>query len=100
MVPRNIKTSLVVFALCVCPLTASGQTINVLTSQERAQGWQLLFDGKSLNGWHPSTPPPASARAAAPSPAPLRAGALAQIGSSPQPCATPAGRSAASPGAS
>jgi hypothetical protein len=24
---------------------------NVLTPQERADGWQLLFDGKSLEGW-------------------------------------------------
>lgn len=24
---------------------------NQLTSQEKADGWQLLFDGKSLNGW-------------------------------------------------
>ena len=25
---------------------------NTLTSQEIAEGWQLLFDGNSLNGWH------------------------------------------------
>ena len=25
---------------------------NVLTKAEKAQGWQLLFDGKSFNGWH------------------------------------------------
>ena len=24
---------------------------NQLTSQEKKDGWQLLFDGKSLNGW-------------------------------------------------
>lgn len=24
---------------------------NVLTAQEKADGWQLLFDGKTLNGW-------------------------------------------------
>ena len=25
---------------------------NTLTEQEKADGWKLLFDGKSLNGWH------------------------------------------------
>src|ERR1700722_14509162 len=26
--------------------------INTLTDQEKADGWQLLFDGQDLNGWH------------------------------------------------
>jgi hypothetical protein len=34
-----------------------GQTVNVLSGPERAQGWQLLFDGKTLAGWHVSAPP-------------------------------------------
>src|SRR4051794_12665640 len=25
---------------------------NVLTSKEKGEGWELLFDGKSTNGWH------------------------------------------------
>jgi hypothetical protein len=25
---------------------------NTLTEAEKAAGWQLLFDGKSLDGWH------------------------------------------------
>ncbi len=25
---------------------------NILTDQQKADGWQLLFDGQSLNGWH------------------------------------------------
>src|SRR5436189_1337616 len=25
---------------------------NVLTDAEKAAGWKLLFDGKSLDGWH------------------------------------------------
>jgi len=38
------------------PAALLGQTINTLTPQERAQGWQLLFDGKTLEGWHVSGP--------------------------------------------
>jgi len=25
---------------------------NILTEKEKAEGWKLLFDGKSTNGWH------------------------------------------------
>ena len=31
---------------------ASCSTVNVLTPAEKAAGWQLLFDGTSLAGWH------------------------------------------------
>lgn len=31
--------------------SASGQP-NVLTQKEQSDGWQLLFDGKTTNGWH------------------------------------------------
>jgi hypothetical protein len=45
-----------------------GQTSNTLTSQERAEGWQLLFDGQTLAGWHVSAPPAPSGRAGPPPP--------------------------------
>ncbi len=38
----------------------SGQAPNTLTPQERAEGWQLLFDGRTLTGWHVSGPAQAS----------------------------------------
>lgn len=31
---------------------ASSASMNTLTSAEQAQGWRLLFDGKTTNGWH------------------------------------------------
>jgi len=43
------------------PLRASQRTPNVLTAADARDGWQLLFDGKTLNGWHglgfKTTPP-------------------------------------------
>ena len=30
---------------------ASAESMNALTARERASGWRLLFDGKTLNGW-------------------------------------------------
>lgn len=43
------------------PASAGSGAPNELTSAERAAGWQLLFDGKTLTGWHGlgfSTTPP------------------------------------------
>jgi hypothetical protein len=35
------------------PLTTTvSETHNMLTEAEKAEGWQLLFDGATLNGWH------------------------------------------------
>lgn len=31
--------------------TLEAQTSNVLTPQEKSEGWELLFDGKSFDGW-------------------------------------------------
>ena len=56
------------FTLSCLSATLFGQTINTLTGAERAQGWQLLFDGQTLSGWHVSVPAPPSGRAGPPQP--------------------------------
>lgn len=33
-------------------VSGSKQMINTLTAKEKAQGWKLLFDGKTTSGWH------------------------------------------------
>jgi Domain of Unknown Function (DUF1080) len=78
----------------------------ILTPQEKAQGWILLFDGKSLNGWDSAIPPAAGhgrgqdsgvAKQAA---APTRSGAAPAVGSNPQACSTPLGLATVPSGAS
>jgi len=78
---------------------------NVLTKQETAQGWILLFDGKTLNGWDSAaSSSPGLGRgpggngkqgkaAVPPSTAP-------QVGSNPRACSTPDGLAAVPAGAS
>jgi hypothetical protein len=100
------QNSFAVFAVLVWTATVFGQNTNTLTAQEKAQGWQLLFDGKTLNGWHSAAPAPARGRAGAPASAPAstpagatgaaRAGGPApgQTGSS-KPCVGARGTSAA-----
>lgn len=44
--------SLVALLLLATPVWAA--SANVLTAAEKSAGWQLLFDGKSLNGWKSS----------------------------------------------
>jgi hypothetical protein len=39
--------------LCCCTISALAQTANTLSETEKSQGWQLLFDGKSMAGWTP-----------------------------------------------
>ena len=85
------RAGLVAGLLVLCPVLAAAQAINTLTAQERAQGWELLFDGKTLTGWHPQAPAQGGGRgrgrAGAP-PAAAQPGALPAVGSAPKPCAT------------
>lgn len=46
-----MKTKLTTI-LTMCASLAFGQ-MNALTQKEKADGWKLLFDGKSLTGWNP-----------------------------------------------
>jgi hypothetical protein len=55
-VARRTRVSLIVLSCLAWPMMLVGQTINSLTAQEKARGWELLFDGKTLKGWHPSAP--------------------------------------------
>jgi hypothetical protein len=59
---RTVRTSALTLALVLAacrpapvdeasPATASGGMPNQLTAAERAAGWRLLFDGRSLAGW-------------------------------------------------
>jgi len=73
---------------------------NVLTQQEKAAGWVLLFDGKTLNGWTSTLPPsptrsgvPPKAQNAAPTGAPA-------VGSHPRSCSTAEAQAAPVNGAS
>lgn len=74
---------------------------NILTPQEKAQGWILLFDGKSLNGWDSAgTPAPGGRAPKKQGSAPAQQGAAAAVGSNPRACSTPLGLASVPPGAS
>jgi hypothetical protein len=45
---QNDKTTMADSASCC----KSKVALNVLTDQEKAEGWQLLFDGKTIDQWH------------------------------------------------
>ena len=56
------KQAFAMFTLLWSSATLFGQDVNTLSAQESAQGWHLLFDGKTLAGWHVSAPPQGGGR--------------------------------------
>ncbi|HUA83180.1 MAG TPA: DUF1080 domain-containing protein [Bryobacteraceae bacterium] len=84
--------SLALIALAAASAGTLFAADNVLSKQEKADGWILLFDGKTLNGWESVnlTPPGrgggrARGKQAKQAPQP---GALPAVGSNPRACST------------
>ncbi len=47
------NTILSIVSLCLLhSCSSSNQVPNTLSSQEQNEGWELLFNGKNLDGWH------------------------------------------------
>jgi hypothetical protein len=49
---RTLLLALALGLTSVLPLMAEDAKINTLTDKEKADGWQLLFNGKNFEGWH------------------------------------------------
>jgi hypothetical protein len=91
---RSPRLALVTGLCFAGVLLAQEPAPNTLTAAEQREGWQLLFDGKTLNGWHSQAPPQpraggAGGRGRAGTPPPAQPGALPAVGSAPKPCVAP-----------
>jgi hypothetical protein len=49
---KFLMATAIVAAGCAVSGMALAQDVNTLSAQEKAAGWQLLFNGKNLDGWH------------------------------------------------
>lgn len=54
---KSILSLLTLVAALATPALAADAKPNTLTAAEKKAGWQLLFDGKSLDGWKSSENP-------------------------------------------
>jgi len=106
LTPRVAPWLGILLAMTVASPRAAYGADNRLTSQEKAQGWILLFDGKTLDGWDsgigvtPGRGREQSGKATKQAAAPAQPGAAAAVGSNPRACSTPLGLVSVAPGAS
>src|SRR4051812_9067148 len=49
---RKIYSTIIVFTTCMFYNFIYAQQANILSEQEKTDGWKLLFNGKDLTGWH------------------------------------------------
>ena len=47
----EIILAILIISIDIFGQTTIGKPNNILTQQEKKQGWQLLFDGQTLDGW-------------------------------------------------
>lgn len=47
-----MKKVITIAAVFFCLAGNAQKNLNTLSAKEKKQGWKLLFDGKSLKGWH------------------------------------------------
>ena len=48
---KKIYLLILIVLACFISLSCISQEKNMLTEQEKKGGWQLLFDGNTMNGW-------------------------------------------------
>ncbi len=48
---KLVSAAVLVFAVLFSINSVEGQELNKLTAKEKSEGWQLLFDGKSMDQW-------------------------------------------------
>src|SRR5450631_3624239 len=46
------KYGFIIIAMMISMMSVNAQQSNQLTDKEKNDGWKLLFDGTTTNGWH------------------------------------------------